>query len=136
MKRLGLLLVLAGCSAPDQGARTPEPAPQPEAGGPEVPVQSRQVTNIADWSDIEKYSGQYIMIQGQFAVIEKAHAMVTLDSGLNVYIPHMALHGRDLPWYDYAGRRVWAAGLLHTYTRDIPGYQGPSLQLSEFGLVQ
>ena len=37
-----------------------------------------------------------------------------------------------LDWFKYVGRKVWARGILHTYTKNIEGYRGPSLELNDF----
>jgi hypothetical protein len=124
-----LLLALAACRS------TPPPSDGP---APEK-VQHSSGLAVKDWGDIEKFSGQFVLVEGKFDWIKGTHAMVTLDCELHVYLPHFDLFRRGDAWGEYVGKRVWVSGLLHTYTRDIPGYQGPSLELGEasgFGLLE
>ncbi len=132
MKRsfLFILLAVGACRSS---------APPPENVPAAAEKQERSSLVISDWGDIEKFSGQFVMVEGKFDHIRGTHAMVTHDCGLHVYLPHFDLFKRDTAWFDYVGKRVWVSGLLHTYTRDIPGYQGPSLELindSGFGVLE
>lgn len=58
--------------------------------------------------------------------------MVKQDSGPIIYLPHFDSFKQGDDWFKYVGRRCTASGILHTYTKDIPGYQGPSLLIDSF----
>jgi len=49
-----------------------------------------------------------------------------------VYLPHFDLFMEGDDWFKYVGKKVWARGILHTYTKNIEGYRGPSLELNDF----
>src|SRR5437773_2117373 len=60
------------------------------------------------------------------------HGILRLQSGLKVYLPHFDLFMEGDDWFKYVGKRCWARGILHTYTKNIEGYRGPSLELNDF----
>jgi len=129
MKRILLLVVipLAACKS--------SPPPDDPAAAPVRPAGMA----FTDWGDIDRYAGQFITVEGVFHHIRGTHGYVETGSGLNVYLPHFDLYKRDDAWLEYENKRVWVTGLLHSYTRDIPGYQGPSLELtsgSGFGVIE
>jgi hypothetical protein len=123
------LVALAACKS----------SPPPDAGpDPAKPVRPAGMA-FTDWGDIDRLSGQFITVEGVFHHIRGTHAYVDTGSGLYVYLPHFDLFRRDDAWLEYENKRVWVSGLLHSYTRDIPGYQGPSLELtsgSGFGVIE
>ena len=53
-------------------------------------------------------------------------------SGLKVFLPHFDKFMEGDDWFKYIGKRCWAKGRLHTYTKNIEGYRGPSLELNDF----
>ncbi len=133
MKRMTLLALLLVASC-----RSSEPMPDP-AGQPVNQPKPADGLEVRDWGDIEKFSGQWVTIEGRFNHIQGTHGIVTHDCGLHVYLPHFDLFRRDDAWGEYVGKRVWVSGLLHTYTKNIPGYQGPSIELGEssgFGVLE
>ncbi|MBI2931483.1 MAG: hypothetical protein HYY16_07510 [Planctomycetes bacterium] len=96
-------------------------APAARSGSPD------RSANALDWGDLDKLAGQTISIEGRFDHIGGEHGVVTLDSGLNVYLPNIHLYLRGKPWFDYLNKRVVVRGLLRTEGCEIPGYTGPSL---------
>jgi hypothetical protein len=45
-------------------------------------------------------------------------------------VGRLFMEGDD--WFKYVGQKVWCRGILHTYTKNIEGYRGPSLELNDF----
>jgi hypothetical protein len=101
-----LLLAAAGCQLPDKNE---DPRAQAFAAA-------------------ESASG----LIGTFEHLRGVTGVLVLDSGLKVYLPHFdqVLEGDD--WFKYVGKRCYAHGILHTYTKDIEGFRGPSLELNDF----
>ena len=120
------LLLSAGCS---EAPKTREEqlmevfAKEDVPGGP---------SSAADVEQLEAWSGQTISLVGTFDHLNFKHGVVILHSGLRVYLPHFDLFMEGDDWFKYIGKRVWARGILHTYTRNIEGYRGPSLELNDF----
>lgn len=113
-------------------------------GGSKAQVETRtdqqysgdRSARALDWGDIEKFRGTQVVVEGTFNHLRFEHGVVTLDSGLAVYIPNVALHLRGRPWLDYVGKRVSASGILRTEGCEIPGYHGPSLNtVTSFSVV-
>ena len=84
------------------------------------------------YEDADRHSGETVTIEGTFGHIDRTHGIVKIDGGLWIYIPHFDLFKRGDDWEKYDGKRCSATGVLHTYTKDIPGYRGPSLQITSF----
>lgn len=133
MKRALPALLLLAASCFYERPYVPDPVTAPDKYPPSG--SSYDITTAGDWREIERYSGRQVTFQGQFDHIRGQHATVTLDSGLKLFIPHFDMYRRDQGWFDYVGRRVMAGGQLHTYTRDVPGYQGPSIDINTFEVV-
>ena len=130
MKRIVVLVLMAAASC------TSQPPPAADPNQPEARPTSG--VTAMNYGEIDKYAGQFITLEGTFDHVRGTHGVVVLAEGLRVYLPHFDLFKRDDAWLDYVGKRVWVSGLLHTYTRDIPGYWGPSLELTDssgFGVV-
>jgi hypothetical protein len=124
---LGVAIVALGCGGGSK-ARVEERTDQRYSGD--------AATRVLDWGDIEKYRGTLVNVEGRFAHIKGEHGIVTLDSGLDVYIPNIHLYLRGRAWFDYVGKRVSANGILRTEGCEIPGYNGPSLNtLTSFTVV-
>lgn len=90
------------------------------------------VTEIRNLSDIEKYAGQQIYIEGIFKVHPQyrgKHGYVVLDSGLKVYLPHIDQHYAGTNWFKFENQRVYVGGRLHSYVdTPIDGMKGPYLE--------
>lgn len=121
-----LFLAAAGCSSPEeshdqvlQDVFSKESAPS----GP---------SSATDVEQLEAWSGQTISLVGRFDHLNFKHGVLILQSGLRVYLPHFDLFMEGDDWFRYVGQKVWARGILHTYTKDIEGYRGPSLELNDF----
>src|SRR5579862_8551763 len=119
-------LAVAGCSSPEashdqmiQDVFATESAPS----GP---------SSAKDVEQLEAWSGQDIALVGKFDHLNFKHGVVILQSGLRVYLPHFDHFMEGYDWFKYVGQKVWARGILHTYTKDIEGYLGPSLELNDF----
>ena len=78
------------------------------------------------------FPGQNIWIGGRFEHLNFQHGIIVLQSGLRVYLPHFDHFMEGDDWFKYVGQRVWAKGILHTWTKNIDGYRGPSLELNDF----
>ena len=91
--------------------------------------------NIQSFADVEKQAGNIVTVVGTFSHIRGQHGIVTLNSQLRIYLPHFDHFRRNDDWFKYVGKRVRATGRLHTYTKNIPGYEGPSLEVKSFGLL-
>jgi len=120
-----LLLAAAGCGAPETHEERVEAvfAKESAPSGP---------SSAADVEQLEAWSGQTISLVGRFDHLNFQHGIIILASGLRVYLPHFDhfMEGED--WFKYVGQKVWARGILHTYTKNIDGYRGPSLELNDF----
>jgi hypothetical protein len=133
---IALTLMLAACSEEQQQpeqqqpqANTPEgKAPQKSDGSDE---QKEGTKLIIQYKDLEEYSGQTITLEGILKVYPKfkgRHAMLVLDSGLVVYIPHADAYWRGENWWLEEGKRVKVTGTVHTFVgHDIDGMNGPFL---------
>lgn len=125
LKRMApLFVLLAACS---------ERPTQTDPGTTDVSAKySDRSGAIRTYEDVEKYAGEVVTLSGRFDHIRGEHGVLILESDLRIYIPHFDLFKRNDDWLKYVGRRVTATGRLHTYTRDIPGYHGPSLEITAF----
>jgi hypothetical protein len=85
-----------------------------------------------DFEQLEAWSGQNITLVGTFDHLNFQHGIIRLPSGLKVYLPHFDKFMEGDDWFKYIGKRCWAKGRLHTYTKNIEGYRGPSLELNDF----
>jgi hypothetical protein len=85
-----------------------------------------------DVEQLEAWSGQTITLVGTFDHLNFQHGILRLPSGLKVYLPHFDKFMEGDDWFKYIGKRCWAKGRLHTYTKNIEGYRGPSLELNDF----
>jgi len=118
-------LLAAGCGAP----ATPEEKVEDVFAKESAPSGP---SSAADVEQLEAWSGQTISLVGRFDHLNFQHGIIILASGLKVYLPHFDhfMEGED--WFKYVGQKVWARGILHTYTKNIEGYRGPSLELNDF----
>ncbi len=120
-----LLLAAVGCGA----AKTKEEqlddvfAKESAPSGP---------SSAADVEQLEAWSGKSISLVGKFDQLNFKHGVLILASGLKVYLPHFDLFMEGDDWFKYIGQKVYCHGILHTYTKNIDGYRGPSLELNDF----
>ena len=119
------LLFLAGCAE----EKTPEQARQEVFLRETAPGSP---SGSADVEQLETWSGRKITLVGKFDHLNFKHGIITLESGLKVYLPHFDLFMEGDDWLKYIGQRCYAYGILHTYTKKIEGYRGPSLELNDF----
>ena len=124
MRRFAVVLVLAaGCASESARPERERPAASAPTGG---------ASTAADYLFLEQYSGKVVDLAGRLDHDRAIHGIVILDSGLRVYIPHFDQFARGDDWLKYVGNRSVATGVLHTWTRDIPGYHDPTLQITDF----
>jgi hypothetical protein len=122
----GSTLLTTGCSG------APKTAEETRA---EVFVKEEAPSSPSSASDVEQlemWSGKRITLVGTFEHLNYKHGIIRLASGLKVYIPHFDNFMQGDDWFKYIGRKCWAKGTLHTYTKNIEGYRGPSLELNDF----
>jgi hypothetical protein len=127
MRRFAIaFLALAGCGEVE---RTPDQARQEVFQKEETPSGPSASQNV---EQLERWSGKNITLVGTFEHLNFKHGIITLQSGVRVYLPHFdnLMLGDD--WFKYIGKKCWASGILHTYTKNIEGYRGPSLELNDF----
>ena len=122
---IALLLAVAGCGHSQTEEEAREHVFQREAA-PGSPSYA------ADVEQLETWSGQKISLVGTFEHLNFKTGIIKLDSGLKIYLPHFDLFMEGDDWLKYVGQRCWAKGILHTYTKNIEGYRGPSLELFDF----
>ena len=143
-----LLVLLAACGSsetePDQEPDR-QPAPSegtaPAEGEQARPQRTTKAAAIKDYKDLEEFAGKTLTIEGKFGIYPKfkgRHAMITLDSGLVIYIPHADIHWKGTNWWLHEGKRVAISGKLDVYVDfAIDGMHGPFLNdpsgLSETG---
>jgi hypothetical protein len=113
-----LTLAIAGC-----GGAAPRPTERTE-----MQYSGDRASRVLDWGDLERHEGTVVVVDGILGHIRGEHGIVTLDSGLNVYLPNLALYLRQQAWFDHLGKRVSVSGVLRAEGCTIPGYKGPSLQ--------
>jgi hypothetical protein len=120
-----LLLALAGCGAPKTRDEQLQEIFEKEntPSGPSA---------AADVEQLENWSGKTISLVGRFDHVHHKHGVIILASGLRVYLPHFDLFMEGDDWFKYIGKKVWARGILHTYTKKIEPYYGPTLELNDF----
>jgi hypothetical protein len=129
MRRLSIaltLLAVAGCS----DARRSE-----EEQRAEVFMKSEapgSPSMAADVEQLEAWSGRRITLVGTLEHLNFKHGIIRLASGLKVYLPHMDHFMEGDDWFKYLGQKCWVKGILHTYTKNIEGFRGPSLELIDF----
>lgn len=116
---LFVLLLLGACRS------APPPAEK-------APAAATPTTGIRTYDDVERHAGTLVTVEGRFDHIRGEHGVVILESDLRIYLPHFDLFRRKDDWFRYVGRRVSATGRLHSYTKEIPGYHGPSLEIVGF----
>jgi len=123
---MALLLAAAGCSG--------SPKTHDEQMGDVFAKESAPSgpSSAADVEQLEAWSGQTISLVGRFDHLNFKHGIIILASGLRVYLPHFDNFMEGDDWFKYIGQKVWARGILHTYTKNIEGYRGPSLELNDF----
>jgi hypothetical protein len=120
------LLALAGCSGIE---KTPEESREEvfkREDTPSGPSASQDVEQL------ERWSGKNITLTGIFEHLNFKHGILKLQSGVRVYLPHFDNFMQGDDWFKYIGKKCWAQGILHTYTKNIEGYRGPSLELNDF----
>ena len=116
------LLLLAACST--------EPASDERL---EAAAPSSSAASLAmDYSQLEEYSGRIVTLVGTFQHDRATTGIVVLDSGLRVMIPHFDHFAVADDWLKFVGHRCWATGRLHTWTKNLPDYRGPTLEITEF----
>jgi hypothetical protein len=122
-----VLLSAAGCSsAPEQTHEQQLQDVFAKESAPGGPSSAKDVEQLEAWS------GKTISLVGRFEHLNFKHGVLVLQSGLRVYLPHFDLFMDGDDWFKYVGQKCWARGILHTYTKDIEGYRGPSLELNDF----
>lgn len=125
------LIVLFGC-APAEPQRAPGPG--------EAQPAATQKSEINDLNDLEEYSGQYLSLEGIFDIYDRPrgkHGVLTLDSGLRIFLPHLEHVKKGEDWSQFAGKRIQVSGRLHTFVKNpIDGMNGPYLdEISPFSIV-
>jgi hypothetical protein len=121
-----LLLSAAGCSSSEPSHEQQLNDVFAKESAPSGPSSAQDVEQLEAWS------GKTITLVGRFDHVNFKHGVVILQSGLRVYLPHFDLFMEGDDWFKYVGKKVWARGVLHTYTKNIEGYRGPSLELNDF----
>lgn len=121
------LLLLAGCGG---GGEKSEEQARAEVFEKAESASGPSAAN--DVEQLEAWSGKTISLVGTFDHLNFKHGILKLNSGLKVYLPHFDLFMEGDDWFKYIGKRCWAKGILHTYTKNIDGYRGPSLELNDF----
>jgi hypothetical protein len=132
------LLGAAGCEVAEPQKATFDPYRDTarDTSMPQVQVREESVVETVfdrmDYQEIDRYNGKYVTIRGQFDHVRATHGSIRLEGGLVILLPHFDQfqHGDD--WLKYVGKRCLASGFLHTYTRDLDPYHGPTLQVNEF----
>ena len=125
MRRILILAFLTtGCAQ--------EP-PREEKAQVTLSAPASGASSAKDYTYLDQYAGQVVTLTGTFQHDKAIHGIVVLESGLRIYIPHFDLLARGDDWLKYVGHRCAATGIIHTWTKDIPGYNGATLQINDFG---
>jgi hypothetical protein len=120
------LLAAAGCSSGQPSREQQIQDVFANESAPSGPSSAQDVEQLEYWS------GKTISLVGRFDHVNFKHGVLILKSGLRVYLPHFDLFMEGEDWFKYVGQKCWARGILHSYTKDIEGYRGPSLELNDF----
>lgn len=125
------LIILFGC-APAEPQRVQNPDQPQQAGSDKG--------EINDLNDLEEYSGMYLSLEGLFDIHDKPrgkHGVLTLDSGLRIFLPHLEHVKKGEDWSQFVGKRIQVSGRLHTFVKhQIDGMTGPYLdEISPFSIV-
>jgi hypothetical protein len=120
------LLLVCGCNTV---AKSPE---QERAEVFEKASSASGPSASLDVEQLEAWSGRNITLVGRFQHLNFKHGILILPSGLKVYLLHFDQFMEGDDWFKYIGQRCYASGILHTYTKNIEGYRGPSLELNDF----
>lgn len=130
---LAALLTLGACASEEvDESQDIRPVAAPVAAPPEPELNVSGASAVSDVAELEPYAGREISLTGRLDHIKGMHGVLVLKSGLKIYLPHLDLFLRGQDWFKWIGKPCTATGLLHTYTKDIEGYRGPSLELSDF----
>ena len=121
-----MLFAVAGCSS---GPKSEEEQRAEVFMKEEAPGSP---SYAADVEQLESWSGQKITLVGTLGHLNFKHGIIKLPSGLKVYLPHFDHFMEGDDWFKYLGQKCWVKGVLHTYTKNIEGYRGPSLDLIDF----
>ena len=129
MRRIivGLFLVLAvGCGGGQKSEEESRAEVFMKAESASGPSGARDIEQLEAWS------GQTISVVGILSHLNFRHGIITTPAGLKIYLPHFdqIMEGDD--WFKYLGKRCWVKGVLHTYTKNIEGYRGPSMLVQDF----
>lgn len=116
------MLALAGCTvtAPDRDSKA---------------LLAHPSTGLSNTGDVEHLAGKYVFLDGVLDHQQHVHGFITLASGLKLAIPNFHAFAKKAgihAWGDFIGRRVRVAGWLHAVTRDLPGWDGPAVEIHEF----
>jgi hypothetical protein len=117
------LVLAAGCSSEPTKKDKDQAAVSAPASG---------VSTAADYTFLDRYSGQVVDLSGRFDHENAINGIVILDTGLRITIPHFDHFAKGDDWLKYVGHRCVATGILHTWTKNIPGYHGATLQITNF----
>jgi hypothetical protein len=114
-------VLLSGCSS----------APHPERSIPSSGTLSGP-SATRDVADLDPWNGREVTLEGTFDHVRAIHGLIRLDSGLTILVNHFDLFARGEDWLKHVGKRCAAAGILHTYTKNVENYHGPRLEIFEF----
>lgn len=92
-------------------------------------------TVLRDRGEAERLAGTTVHLDGRLESDRNIHARLVLDTGLIVYLPNFHRFAVDhgfKDWHLHVGRRVRAFGPLHAVTADVPGWDGPSVDVLRF----
>lgn len=121
---LASLVVLAACTVtvPDRD---------------ESAVLREFATPLENTGDVERHAGRYVFVDGVLDHQGHVHGVLLLPSKLKIYIPnfHSFAKKAGMPaWDTLVGRRVRVGGNLQAVTTDVPGWDGPSIDIHEFAV--
>jgi len=83
-------------------------------------------------SDLDTFAGKNVAVEGTFGHVAAKHGMVTLQTGLVIYVPHFDEFKRGDDWLKYVGHQVRVEGVLHTEATPIDGVSGPLINIRRF----
>ncbi len=130
---LGSLLLttafLFGCETSPADDKT-FPSEEEAWALPEAPSPAQE--GGPDYGDMDPLNGKEITLTGTFDHAGFTHGILTLDGGLKVTLLHFDAFRKGDDWLKYVGKQCAATGIFQTFTRDIDGYRGPSLDLRDF----
>ena len=106
---------------------------------PREGILNQAPTTLRNRNDVDNLAGRYLYLDGILLEAppphKGTHAVLGLETRLEIWTPNIGTFMAGAPWADYYGRLVRVGGILRATSKDIPGYAGPVIEIHEFGVI-